>query len=56
MDKKKEVLEVLGDWIIRTANKKELATPEEIAALPEVAEVFFNNYSSVVSFPPVKKE
>ncbi|MGR7908370.1 hypothetical protein ACU64V_03170 [Lysinibacillus capsici] len=56
MDKKKEVLEALADWVIRTANKKELATSEEIEALPKVAEVLLGNYSSVVSFSPVKKE
>jgi len=49
MNKKKEVLDALADWVIRTANKKDLATPEEIAALPKVAEVVFKNYS------PVKK-
>lgn len=43
MDKKKEVLESLAKWVIRTVDKKELATPEEITALPKVAEVFFNN-------------
>ncbi|BDH62153.1 hypothetical protein MTP04_22830 [Lysinibacillus sp. PLM2] len=53
-DKQKEVLETLADWIIRTANKNDLATPEEIAALPKVAEVYFKNYS-LVSFSPVRR-
>lgn len=55
MNKKEEVLESLADWVIRIVDKKELATPEEIAALPKVAEVFFENYLSV-SRSPVKKE
>jgi len=53
-DKQKEVLETLADWIIRTVSKNDLATPEENAALPKVAEVFFKNYSSV-SFSPVRR-
>lgn len=56
MDKKIEILEVLGDWVIRIANKKDLATPEEIAALPKVAEVYMKYQSSLVSFSPVKSE
>lgn len=54
-DKKEQVLEAIGDWLIRVSNKNDLATPEEIAALPKVAEVFLNNYSSVFS-PLVKNE
>lgn len=54
-DKKSEVLETLGVWIVQIANNKELATPEEIEALPKVAEVFFKYYSSV-PFSPVRKE
>ena len=46
MDKKKEVLEALAYWVIDTVNNKALATPEEIVALPKVAQVFFKNYSS----------
>lgn len=55
MDKKREVLEALADWMINTINNKALATPEEIAALPKVAQVFFENYS-FASFSSVKKE
>lgn len=55
MDKKDEVLEAIADWVIYTANKKDLATPEEIAALPKVAEVFLKNQLSVLSFSPVNK-
>lgn len=48
MDKNKEVLENLADWIIRTVDKKNLAALEEMEALPKVAEVFFKNYSSAL--------
>ena len=51
---KKEVLEALSDWIIRITNKNAAATPEELEALPKVAEIFFRNYSSSL-FSPVKK-
>lgn len=51
----KKVLDTLADWIIRTVDKNYLATPEEVGALPKVAEVFLKNYSSC-SFSPVKKE
>jgi len=47
MNKKDQVLEALGDWLIRTANKGGLATPEETTALPKVAEVFLGHHSSV---------
>ncbi|GEM_PF-5218784 len=56
MDKKKEILEALAEWVIHTANKKELATPEEIGALPKIAEFLLGNYPSVDSFSPVNKE
>jgi hypothetical protein len=52
--KREAILESLADWIIRTTNKKDLATPEEIAALPKVAEVYFEHYSSVF-FSPVRR-
>lgn len=55
MDKRLDVSNALADWVIHVTAKKGLATPEEIAALPEVAEVFFRYYSSV-SFSPVRKE
>lgn len=55
MSNANEVIEVLGLWIIQTVNKKDLATPEEITALPKVAEVYFKNYSSFSS-PAVKNE
>lgn len=55
MDKKDQVLEAMGDWLICAINKKGMATPEEIAALPKVAEVFLKYYSPVFS-SPVKKE
>ena len=45
MNKKSLVVEKLADWIIRVVDQKELATQEEIEALPKVAEVFFKNYS-----------
>ncbi|MBD7942515.1 hypothetical protein H9650_00115 [Psychrobacillus sp. Sa2BUA9] len=53
-EQQKKVLNTLADWIIRTVNKNDLATPEEIEALPKVAEVYFRNYSSV-SFSPVRR-
>lgn len=40
------MLEALAQWVIEVTNKKGMATPEEIAALPEVSNVFFKNYSS----------
>lgn len=55
MDRKNQVLDALGDWIVQVTTKRGLATPEEIAALPQVAEVFFRNYS-FVSRSSVKKE
>lgn len=54
LNKKDQVVEALGDWLMHVTNKKELATPEEVAALPKVAEVFLNYHSSVFSLP-VKK-
>ncbi|WP_188615807.1 hypothetical protein [Lysinibacillus alkalisoli] len=55
MNKKEEVMSALSEWIIRVTDKKGIATPEEIAALPKVAELFLKHYSLSV-FPSVKKE
>ena len=54
MDKKKQVVEALGDWVIHVTNKKDLATSDEMEALPKIAEAFFKNYSSV-DFSPTKR-
>lgn len=53
MEKKDQVIEGLGDWLIRVLNKEGLATPEEVETLPKVAEIFLKYHSSV--FSPVKK-
>lgn len=55
MNKKEEVMSALSEWIIRVTDKKGIATPEEIAALPKVAELFLTHYS-LSDFPSVKKE
>ena len=55
MDRKQQVIEALGDWIVHVTAQKELATPEQIAALPGVAEVFLKHYPSF-SFSSTKKE
>lgn len=55
VDRKQQVIEALGDWIVHVTAQKELATPEQIAALPEVAEVFLKHYPSF-SFSSTKKE
>lgn len=55
MNKREMMLEVLANWVIRKASENGLATPEEIAALPEVAKVVLNGYSCS-GFLPVKKE
>lgn len=51
VNKKSLVVEKLADWITRVVDKKELATQEEIEALPKVAEVFFKNYSTSYFLP-----
>lgn len=43
-EQRNEVLKNLGNWI-NNVSKNKLATPEEIAALPAVAKVYFENYS-----------
>jgi len=39
---KEKVLEALGEWIVHVCEAKEMATPAEIAALPEIAKVFLD--------------
>ncbi|MCL2356606.1 MAG: hypothetical protein FWC70_05520 [Defluviitaleaceae bacterium] len=41
MDEK--VMAALGEWVLRVTAKETTATPEEIAALPEVAKIYLNN-------------
>ena len=38
MDKEK-IRNALAEWVLQVADKKESATPEEIAALPKVAKL-----------------
>jgi len=42
MDRKK-VLKALEDWICKVCEKGTEATPDEIAALPAVASVYFGH-------------
>lgn len=44
-----EVMTALGNWILRITDEKRIATPEEVAALPEVAKVFFLYYPLATS-------
>ena len=39
---KEKVLEALGEWIVHVCEAKEMATPAEIAALPEIAKAFLD--------------
>ena len=55
MPSNKDVLNALGEWVVKTTEKGHLATPEEITALPKVAEVFLANYS-VASFSSATKK
>jgi len=38
-----DVLKALAEWICKVASDKELATPEAIAALPEVAKIYLDH-------------
>lgn len=42
-DKTLEVSKALAEWILRITDEYHTATPEEIEALPKVAEVFFGS-------------
>ena len=55
MPSNKDVLNALGEWVVKTTEKGHLATPEEITALPKVAELFLANYS-VASFSSATKK
>jgi hypothetical protein len=45
--------QALNEWVLYVIAKKELATPEEIAALPEAAKVLFD-YSPAFILPHAK--
>ena len=40
---KEKVLEALAAWIVRVTSENTVATPEELAVLPEVARVYLES-------------
>lgn len=53
--KEEVIVEALGTFIVNVVNKGDLASPEEITALPGVARVLLDFYCSGVSSLPRKK-
>lgn len=56
MEEKEKIIEALTNWILRVTDKKEMATPGEVAVLPEIAKtLLYYLLSSLVLPSPIKK-